>query len=76
MSVENEDKQSIVKKVSATLLSDEANLVYDAICENVSVIDNIVYKTGLPISKVMQSITELEIYGAIEATREGKYIPV
>ncbi len=76
VSVENEDKQSIVKKVSASLLSDEANLVYDAICENVSVIDNIVYKTGLPISKVMQSITELEIYGAIEATREGKYIPV
>lgn len=76
VSIENKEKQSIVKRVSASLLSDEANLVYDAICENVSVIDNIVYKTGLPISKVMQSITELEIYGAIEVTREGKYIPV
>lgn len=74
--IENKEKQSIVKRVPESLLSGEANLVYDAICENVSMIDNIVYKTKLPISKVMQSITELEIYGAIEVTREGKYIPV
>ena len=69
-------QETSFKKIPANLLSDEANLVYNAICENVSTIDSILHRTKLPINKILQSITELEIYGAIEATRDGKYIPV
>lgn len=54
-------------------LSDTVNLVYRCIGNEPVHIDQIVIKTGLPVSKVLQSLTELEILALISCQQGRLY---
>lgn len=54
-------------------LSDTVNLVYKCIGNEPVHIDQIVIKTGLPVSKVLQSLTELEILALISCQQGRLY---
>ncbi len=58
-SVVNEDDKK--EKKQLTEVSDNAKIIYDIVFESPSTVDDIVIKTKLPINKVMQAITELEL---------------
>ncbi|MEE0930299.1 MAG: DNA-processing protein DprA [Acutalibacteraceae bacterium] len=57
-------------------VSEKTQRIYDIICENSSTVDDIIVKTGLPVNKIMQSLTELELDEVITRKSGGKYIPV
>lgn len=54
-------------------LSDTVNVVYKCIGNEPVHIDQIVIKTGLPVSKVLQSLTELEILALISCQQGRLY---
>ncbi len=54
-------------------LSDTVELVYKCIGNEPVHIDNIVVKTNLPVSKVLQSLTELELLGLISCQQGRLY---
>lgn len=54
-------------------LSDTVNLVYRCIGNEPIHIDQLVIKTGLPVSKVLQSLTELEILALISCQQGRLY---
>lgn len=66
----------IQEKKQLTDISDVAKTIYDIICENPSTVDDIIIRTKLPITKVMQSLTELELDEAVARKSGGLYVPV
>lgn len=67
-----------VKKEKKQLkdVSENTQIIYDIICENSSTVDDIIVKTGLPVSRIMQSLTELELDEVITRKSGGKYISI
>lgn len=57
-------------------ISDNARAIYDIIFENPSTVDDIIIKVKLPVSTVMQALTELELEEAITRKSAGLYYPV
>lgn len=49
------------EKKQLTDVSNNAKMIYDIVFEAESTVDDIIIKTKLPVSKVMQAITELEL---------------
>lgn len=64
------------KKKQLKGISENTQRIYDIVCENSSTVDDIIVKTGLPVNKIMQSLTELELDEVITRKSGGKYIPV
>lgn len=64
------------KKKQLEDVSENTQKIYDIICENPSTVDDIIVKTGLPVNKIMQSLTELELDEVITRKSGGKYIPI
>lgn len=54
-------------------LTDTVKMIYDAIGNEPIHVDQIVLKTGLPISKVLQSLTELELLSLISCHQGRLY---
>ncbi|MEE0264426.1 MAG: DNA-processing protein DprA [Acutalibacteraceae bacterium] len=78
-SVKNTDNVDINNKVSKKLLSDisdNASLIYDIVFEAPSTVDDIIIKTKLTASAVMQALTELELEEAVTRKSGGAYHPV
>ena len=57
-------------------ISDNAQAIYDIVYENPSTVDDIIIKTKLPVSAIMQAFTELELEEAITRKSGGIYYPV
>ena len=76
--IDNINVKTDVKKKKKQLeyVSENTQRIYDIICENSSTVDDIIVKTGLPVNKIMQSLTELELDEVITRKSGGKYIPV
>lgn len=76
--IDNINVETVVKKEKKQLedVSENTQRIYDIICENSSTVDDIIVKTGLSVSKIMQSLTELELDEVITKKSGGKYIPV
>lgn len=68
--VKNKEKRNLSE------FSGNAQIIYNVIYENPSSIDDIILKTGLPVSKVMQSLTELELSEAVERKSGRMYFSV
>ncbi|MEE0060306.1 MAG: DNA-processing protein DprA [Acutalibacteraceae bacterium] len=78
-SVKNTDNVDINNKVSKKLLSDisdNASLIYDIVFEAPSTVDDIIIKTKLTASAVMQALTELELEEAVTRKSGGAYHPI
>lgn len=68
------DKQSVEPKHKENIdLSANANKIYYILCSELMHIDEISLKSGLPVFKVLQSLTELELMGLIESQQGRKY---
>lgn len=63
----------IKKQEAPAGLSNEACTVYDVINDNLVTVDAISEITGLPISKILSALTELEIYGLIQGYPGRKF---
>lgn len=76
--IDNIDVENNVKKEKKQLkdVSENTQIIYDIICEHSSTVDDIIVKTGLPVNKIMQSLTELELDEVITRKSGGKYISV
>ncbi|MEE1155069.1 MAG: DNA-processing protein DprA [Acutalibacteraceae bacterium] len=55
------NKVNVKEKKLLTDVSDDAKIIYDIIFESDLTVDDIIIKTKLPVNKVMQAVTELEI---------------
>lgn len=55
------NKVNVKEKKLLTDVSDNAKIIYDIIFESDLTVDDIIIKTKLPVNKVMQAVTELEI---------------
>ncbi len=78
-SAKNTDKVDINNKVSKKILidiSDNARIIYDIVFENPSTVDDIIIKTKLTASAVMQALTELELEEAVTRKSGGAYYPI
>lgn len=76
--IDNINVENDVKKEKKQLkdVSENTQIIYDIICEHSSTVDDIIVKTGLPVNKIMQSLTELELDEVITRKSGGKYISV
>ncbi len=75
----NTDKVDINNKVSKKQLSDisdNASIIYDIVFETPSTVDDIIIKTKLTASAVMQALTELELEEAVTRKSGGAYYPI
>lgn len=76
LSFENIDKgreKRLNNEKQALKLDGDTKLVYQCLNDCFLHIDTIIEKTGFPSSKVMASITQLEIMGLIESTSGKRY---
>lgn len=67
------EKTKKTEKKQLTDVSENAKKIYDIIFENPSSVDDIVIKTRLPVFKIMQALTELELEEVVERKSGGKY---
>jgi len=67
------NKAEVKQKRELVDVSDNAKVIYDIIFIHSSTADDIVMKTKLPIAKVMQALTELELEEAVERKSGGVY---
>lgn len=70
------NKQNTLQEKDVSSFSQEAQRVYQLIYSHPINIDDIIVKTGLPVSKVMQSLTELELTQIIERKSGRMYHPI
>lgn len=73
---ENFTKQETVNKHNTDELSHNAKIIYDIIFANHSNIDDIIVKTNLSVSLIMQALTELELLQFIERRSGRMYYPI
>ncbi|MBQ7134232.1 MAG: DNA-processing protein DprA [Ruminococcus sp.] len=66
------NKEPVVHRADIEL-SDTVKMIYDCISNEPVHVDQIVLKTGLPISKVLQSLTELELLSLISCHQGRLY---
>lgn len=64
------------KKANTDSLSENARAIYEIIYSMPSSTDDIISKTGLPVNKVMQALTELELFTIAERRTGRKYYPI
>lgn len=71
---ENVKKDEIVNENLSEQLTDTACTVYHTFSDAPVFMDTIAEKTGLSVSDVLSSLTELELYGLIEKLPGQKYV--
>lgn len=84
ITIENKDKPitdkgcttNKISKKELDDISDNAKAIYDIVFENPSTVDDIIIKTKLPVSVIMQAFTELELEEVITRKSGGIYYPV
>lgn len=75
--VKNEDKTPAEKKKDLPAgISEAAAAVYRDFSPNGEYMDTLIAKTGLGSGRVLSAVTELEIYGLLQAAAGGKYVLV
>lgn len=70
---QTEEKNEKTGKISLEGISKNAAIVYNIMSADINSVDEIARKSGLDIRKVLVSLTELEMSGAIENDGPGKY---
>lgn len=70
---EKEKAYTSADESTLSLLTDNARSVLDCLSEGQLHIDNIAYKTGLPVGDVSSALTELELFGMIQAVQGNVY---
>lgn len=69
----NNENKELPKHKTDVKLSDTVNMIYQLISNEPIHIDKLVLQTQLPVSKVLQSLTELELLGLISCLQGRMY---
>lgn len=69
----NNENKELLKHKTDVKLSDTVNMIYQLISNEPIHIDKLVLQTQLPVSKVLQSLTELELLGLISCLQGRMY---
>ncbi len=69
----NNENNELPKHKTDVKLSDTVNMIYQLISNEPIHIDKLVLQTQLPVSKVLQSLTELELLGLISCLQGRMY---